>query len=80
MSIIPISFYPHNKLSKCDLLISTPDENLYVEIKLMRNLGDYGKLNNYITMHILSPYLKHRSALTDVGKLSSTGFKGKKQL
>ena len=26
--------YPHNKRSKCDLLISTPDEDLYVEIKL----------------------------------------------
>lgn len=72
--------YPHNKRSKCDLLISTPDYDLYVEIKLMRILGNNAKLNDNITMHILSPYPKHRSALTDVSKLNNSGFEGKKAI
>ena len=31
-------------------------------------------------MHILSPFPKHRSALTDVGKLRNSGFEGKKAI
>ena len=32
---------------------------------MLRFMGDNGKLNDNIVMHILSPYPEHRSALTD---------------
>jgi hypothetical protein len=34
-----------------------------------RILGDNGKLNDNMLMHILSPYPQHRSAVTDCNKL-----------
>jgi hypothetical protein len=39
-------------------------------------LGDNGKPNDNMLMHILSPYPQHRSALTDCLKLSRAGFGG----
>jgi hypothetical protein len=39
---------------------------------MLRFLGDNGKLNDNILMHILSPYPAHRSALTDCMKLVSS--------
>jgi hypothetical protein len=36
---------------------------------MLRILGDNGKANDNILMHILSPYPAHRSALTDCEKL-----------
>jgi len=36
---------------------------------MLRMLGDNGKPNDNILMHILSPYPAHRSALTDCEKL-----------
>jgi hypothetical protein len=36
-----------------------------IEVKMLRFMGDNGKLNDNIVMHILSPYPEHRSALTD---------------
>jgi hypothetical protein len=35
-------------------------------------LGDNGKPNDNILMHILSPYPQHRSAVTDCEKLASS--------
>jgi hypothetical protein len=32
---------------------------------MLRLLGDNGKLNDNMLMHVLSPYQAHRSALTD---------------
>jgi hypothetical protein len=43
-----------------------------VEVKMLRMLGDNGKPNDNILMHILSPYPAHRSALTDCAKLAAT--------
>jgi hypothetical protein len=40
-----------------------------IEVKMLRFMGDNGKLNDNIVMHILSPYPEHRSALTDCTKL-----------
>jgi hypothetical protein len=40
-----------------------------VEVKMLRLMGDNGKLNDNMVMHILSPYPAHRSALTDCTKL-----------
>ena len=69
--------FPRNK---CDLCIVTPARKLYIEIKMMRLFGDNGKTNDNITMHILSPYPKQRSALTDIQKLQKSGFDGDKAI
>ena len=44
---------------------------------MLRLMGDNGKPNDNILMHILSPYPEHRSALTDCAKLlrSSLGHR-----
>ena len=66
---------------KCDLCFG---KNLnwewVIEIKMFRILGDNGKTNDNILMHILSPYPKHRSALTDCKKLLVSGFEAKKAI
>jgi hypothetical protein len=49
-----------------------------IEAKMLRIMGDNGKPNDNILMHILSPYPAHRSALTDCEKLVASGFEGKK--
>ena len=65
--------YPERQRQRCDLVIGDPAE-WAVEVKLLRLLGDNGKLNDNMLMHVLSPYPAHRSALTDVAKLRSSGF------
>ncbi len=45
-----------------------------IEVKLLRRLGDNGKPNDNILMHILSPYKQDRSAVTDCVKLAQSGF------
>ncbi len=66
--------YPSNPRTKCDLFIRSGLASLYIEVKMMRLLGDNGKPNDNILMHILSPYPEHRSALTDIQKLQKSGF------
>jgi hypothetical protein len=54
----------------CDLCLGSPRQwDWAVEVKMLRLVGDNGKLNDNILMHILSPYPAHRSALTDCTKL-----------
>jgi len=67
--------YPNAPRQKCDLLI-TPSEgqSWAIEVKMLRLMGDNGKPNDNMLMHILSPYPRHRSALTDCQKLSGSGF------
>lgn len=73
--------YATNKRLKCDLCIGNVDEWTWnVEIKMLRFMGDNGKTNDNILMHILSPYPHDRSALTDCGKLLSSGLCGKKAI
>lgn len=72
--------YPNNKRSKCDLMIKTSSEDLYIEVKMMRLFGDNGKPNDNITTHILSPYPQQRSALTDIQKLKESVFDGAKAI
>ena len=43
-------------------------------MKMLRLMGDNGKPNDNMLMHILSPYWEHRSALTDCQKLVGSGF------
>ena len=65
--------YPDMPRQKCDLCVGTPLEwEWAIEVKMLRMLGDNGKLNDNILMHILSPYPEHRSALTDCEKLSAS--------
>jgi hypothetical protein len=71
--------YPNNPRQKCDLCIGNdPGWDWAVEVKMLRLLGDNGKLNDNILMHILSPYPAHRSALTDCTKLGVSGLGGSK--
>jgi hypothetical protein len=62
---------------KCDLVVRIGPEQWAVEIKMLRFMGDNGKPNDNILMHILSPYPAHRSALTDTIKLAASGFPGR---
>jgi hypothetical protein len=65
--------YPAAPRQRCDVVIGEP-ASWAVEVKLLRMLGDNGKLNDNMLMHVLSPYPAHRSALTDVAKLAGSGF------
>jgi hypothetical protein len=67
--------YPNAPRQKCDLLIARSDGRSWaIEVKMLRFMGDNGKPNDNMLMHILSPYPKHRSALTDCTKLVGSGF------
>jgi hypothetical protein len=67
--------YPNAPRQKCDLLIAPSDSGSWaVEVKMLRFMGDNGKPNDNMLMHILSPYPNHRSALTDCQKLVGSGF------
>jgi hypothetical protein len=71
--------YPSNPRTRCDVVVDgTP--GWAIELKLLRLLGDNGKLNDNMVMHILSPYPAHRSALTDGAKLVASGFPQRKAL
>jgi hypothetical protein len=70
--------YPAHPKQKCDARVTTAEGELFLEGKLLRLKGDNGKPNDNMLMHILSPYPKHHSALTDCIKLSGSGFPGTK--
>ncbi len=70
--------YANSPRQKCDLLVKAASEAWYVEVKMMRLMGDNGKPNDNILTHLLSPYPQHRSALTDCQKLIDSGFEGYK--
>jgi hypothetical protein len=71
--------YPLLPRQKCDLCLDAEEPDGWaMEIKLLRLLGDNGKLNDNMLMHILSPYPQHRSAVTDCLKLLASGFKSRK--
>lgn len=73
--------YPGNRKQKCDLCFGKqPSWEWAVEVKMLRMLGDNGKANDNILMHILSPYPRHRSALTDCEKLAASGFTGRRAI
>jgi len=72
--------YPNFPRNKCDLLLRSSLESLYVEVKRIRFLGDNGKPNDMNIKHILSPYPRDRSAFTDIEKLKTSGFEGKKAI
>jgi hypothetical protein len=62
--------YADGTRQACDVCLGAPSSwDWAVEIKMLRLMGDNGKLNDNMVMHILSPYPAHRSALTDCKKL-----------
>jgi hypothetical protein len=73
--------YPKAPRQKCDLCLgSAPNWEWVIEVKMLRLLGDNGKVNDNILMHILSPYPAHRSAVTDCTKLLDSQFNGRKAI
>jgi hypothetical protein len=62
--------YADGTRQTCDLCLDGPAPwGWAIEVKMLRLMGDNGKLNDNMVMHILSPYPAHRSALTDCTKL-----------
>jgi hypothetical protein len=73
--------YPGGSRSKCDLCIGRKSSwGWAIEFKLLRFLGDNGKPNGNMLMHILSPYPQDRSALTDCSKLASAPIADRKAI
>ncbi|MGQ9834189.1 MAG: hypothetical protein ACUVRJ_10415 [Candidatus Villigracilaceae bacterium] len=73
--------YPGFPRQKCDFCIgNTSPWEWAIEVKMLRFLGDNGKPNDNILMHILSPYPQHKSALTDCTKLSSSQLANSKAI
>lgn len=72
--------YPSATRQKCDLAIVDGYGHWFIEFKKLRLMGDNGKPNDNMLMHILSPYNQHRSALTDCEKLARSGFEGRKAI
>jgi hypothetical protein len=72
--------YPSLPRQKCDLCLGSQARSWAIEAKMLRLLGDNGKLNDNMLMHILSPYPQHRSALSDCQKLVTSGFSGRKAI
>ena len=70
--------YPKYPKQKCDLLIDTIEPHLYLEIKLLRPLGNNNRSDDNMPKRILSPYREHRSAVTDTEKLRDSEFPGRK--
>jgi hypothetical protein len=70
--------YPSILRQRCDLCVGSPPSwDWAIEVKVFRLLGDNGKPNDNMVMHIISPYARHHSALTDCAKLSVAGFGGR---
>lgn len=69
--------YPENPRAKCDIVFSSAshtDTNLEwaLELKCIRFIGDNGKNNDYGLSKFFSPYLKDRSLIHDIDRLSSS--------
>ena len=73
--------YPEATRLRCDVCIgsSAPFE-WGIEFKMLRFLGDNGKENDNVLMHILSPYGSHNSALSDCPKLVRSRIAARKAI
>ena len=73
--------YPASPRNRCDICLGIdPDWNWAIEVKMLRMMGDNGRPNDNMVMHILSPYPEHRSALSDCSKLRASGLFGRKAM
>ena len=71
--------YPSGE--QCDLCIEVNDQmKLFIEFKMMRLKRANGDIEDSNIGHILSPYPKQRSALTDIQKLKQSSFEGDKAI
>lgn len=71
--------YPGESRQKCDICLGSAGSwEWAVEVKLLRIMGDNGKPNDNMLMHILSPYPVNRSALTDCAKLAISPIAARK--
>ena len=71
--------YPAMPRQRCDLVLDGPP-GWAIEVKMLRLHGDNGKRNDNMLLHLLSPYAKHRSAVTDCEKLNASGFVERKAI
>ena len=72
--------YPESPRQRCDICLGTSSQwEWAIEVKMLRLLGDNGKLNDNMLMHLLSPYPAHRSSLSDCEKLLESRFAGRMQ-
>lgn len=73
--------YSATSRQRCDWCLgSPPNWEWAIEVKMLRLFGDNGKLNDNMLMHILSPYVAHRSAVTDCHKLVTSDLSGQKAI
>ena len=73
--------YPGVARQKCDLCIGAePAWDWCIEVKMLRMMGDNGKPNDNMLMHILSPYQAHHSAVTDCEKMATARLQGRKAI
>lgn len=70
--------YPGSRQT-CDLGIGS-DPEWVIEVKMARPNGDNGKPDDTSIKDILSPYPKHRSALSDSVKLGTSSFPCRKAI
>ena len=71
--------YPAVSRQSCDLVLAG-SPGWAIEVKMLRLYGDNGKTNDNMLLHLLSPYAKHRSAVTDCEKLNGSGFPQRKAI
>lgn len=73
--------YPGESRMACNIgLDATEPLGWAIEVKMLRLLGDNGKPNDNMLMHVLSPYASDRSAITDCEKLVGSGFQCRKAI
>lgn len=73
--------YADGTRQACDVCLVDRERRTWaIEVKMLRLMGDNGKLNDNMMMHILSPYLAHRSALTDCTKLLASQLRTHKAI
>lgn len=71
--------YPRLSRQKCDLVFAG-SPGWAIEVKMLRFRGNNNKPNDNMLLHLLSPYAKHRSAVTDCVKLGESGFAQRKAI
>ena len=71
--------YPQLTRQKCDLVLAG-EPGWAIEVMMLRFRGNNNKPNDTMLLHLLSPYAKHHSAVTDCLKLGNSGFEQRKAI
>lgn len=72
--------YPSVARTKCDIVVDEGPDSWAIEVKMLRMMGNNGRVNDNLMTHILSPYPRQHSAVTDCTKLLRSGFEGHKAI